>query len=93
MPVFVAFLAFVFNIFNVLFQCTWILFIANYENSWLTSFPFILGILIFVAGFYINVRSDYMLINLREKLKDLDIIFQGDSCMKRYLLQTTLERC
>ena len=66
MPVFVAFLAFVFNIFNVLFQCTWILFIANYENSWLTSFPFILGILIFVTGFYINVRSDYMLINLRK---------------------------
>ena len=46
MPIFVAFLAFVFNIFNVLFQCTWILFIANYENSWLTSFPFIFGILI-----------------------------------------------
>ena len=66
MPILVAGLAFIFNIFNVLFQAAWLLLLQEYDAAWLLSAPFIFGIIIFVIGFYINIKSDYLLINLRK---------------------------
>ena len=66
MPVLVAGLAFIFNFFNVLFQAAWLLLLQEYDAAWLLSAPFIFGIIIFVIGFYINIKSDYLLINLRK---------------------------
>lgn len=37
-----------------------------YPDSWLNSWQFLLGILLFLVGFFINQYSDYILINLRK---------------------------
>lgn len=37
-----------------------------YDNSWLSSLPFILGITVFLLGMFINVQSDNILLNLRK---------------------------
>jgi protein-S-isoprenylcysteine O-methyltransferase Ste14 len=40
--------------------------LASYEWSWLYDPRFIFGLAIFLAGFYINISSDNILINLRK---------------------------
>jgi hypothetical protein len=37
-----------------------------YSNSWLFSIPFIVGLIIFIAGMFINDKSDAMLLALRK---------------------------
>lgn len=39
---------------------------AMYDHSWLTDFRFIGGMLLFFAGMFLNIYSDYRLINLRK---------------------------
>ena len=60
-------LAFIFNTVNVSIQAIWIFKFTSYETSWLYSFPFIIGLLIFLIGMYINIRSDNILFNLRKQ--------------------------
>ena len=67
MPYLVVALAFVFNTVNVSIQAIWIFKFTSYETSWLYSFPFIVGLLIFLIGMYINIRSDNILFNLRKQ--------------------------
>ena len=63
----VVFSAIGFNFVNVFFQGTWIFLLSDYTSAWLTSIPFLLGLLIFFWGFYINVRSDEIMIILRKE--------------------------
>ncbi|XP_065833282.1 3-oxo-5-alpha-steroid 4-dehydrogenase 1-like [Oscarella lobularis] len=39
---------------------------GNYPNDWITSWNFVLGIIIFFVGFAINLHSDHILRNLRK---------------------------
>ena len=52
---------------NVFFQGTWISLLSDYSSGWITTVPFFLGLFVFFAGFYINVRSDEIMINLRKE--------------------------
>ncbi len=67
MPLMIALSAFFFNMINVSLQGYWIFYFASYTLEWLGSPAFIIGICIFIAGLYINIRSDYILINLRKE--------------------------
>ena len=67
MPLTIALSAFFFNIINVSIQGYWIFYFTSYSLEWLSSPAFIFGICIFIIGLYINIRSDYILINLRKE--------------------------
>ena len=67
MPIGIVLLAFVFNTVNVSTQCVWIFLLGEYSQEWISSPQCIIGITIFAAGMYINVRSDNILMNLREE--------------------------
>ena len=62
----VVLLATLFNIVNVYIQGSWIFLFGSYEKEWLWSPFFIIGLSIFLMGLYINIKSDNILIKLRE---------------------------
>jgi steroid 5-alpha reductase family enzyme len=79
-------MGFVFNLINAYIQGRWLFTFSDptysgtlmyplsnveYTNSWLYSPQFIIGVLIFVAGYFINKHSDSILRNLR-KPDDVD---------------------
>ena len=66
MPLIVAIMGFIFNVINASIQAFWIIRITTYDISWLYSFPFIIGLLMFFVGMYINVSSDNILMSLRK---------------------------
>lgn len=43
---------------------------ATYDNSWFSSWQFIVGLFIFLAGMTLNITSDYKLIGLRKSSTD-----------------------
>tara|TARA_Y100001936_G_scaffold36284_1_gene34405 strand:+ start:1275 stop:2024 length:750 start_codon:yes stop_codon:yes gene_type:complete len=63
----VVLLAAIFNIVNVYIQGSWIFNFGSYETEWFWSPFFIIGLSIFLIGLYINIKSDNILIKLREK--------------------------
>lgn len=66
-PVVVVLMAVIFNLINGFFNGYWFGWLsAGYELSWLTDPRFILGIILFLAGMYLNISSDYHLIFLRK---------------------------
>ena len=66
MPLIVILLALVFNAINVYLQGSWLFVFGEYQTSWLTSKPFVVGFLLFFIGMYINITSDNILIALRK---------------------------
>ena len=62
----VVMLAAIFNLVNVYIQGSWIFIFGSYEREWLLSPFFITGFVIFLIGLFINIRSDNILIKLRE---------------------------
>ncbi len=67
MPVIIMLSAILFNSVNGSCLGVWFARYANYSTKWFSSFPFILGIILFFAGMFINQFSDYQLIHLRGK--------------------------
>ena len=67
MSVFIALLVILFNFVNVYIQGSWILIFGSYSIEWLLSPFFIIGLSIFCIGLFINIKSDNILIELREK--------------------------
>ena len=65
MPVSIAASAFFFNIVNVNIQAFGIFYFTEYLQDWMNSPAFYSGISIFLIGMYINIRSDYLIISLR----------------------------
>ncbi len=63
----VVLLAAIFNLVNVYIQGSWIFIYGSYEKEWLMSPYFIIGLLIFLIGLYINIKSDNILMKLREE--------------------------
>jgi protein-S-isoprenylcysteine O-methyltransferase Ste14 len=67
MPLSIAMSAFFFNIINVSIQAFGIFYFTQYSQDWLTSNTFIIGLGLFVMGMFINIRSDYIMVNLRKE--------------------------
>ena len=66
MPLGIVLMAVLFNTCNALMQGGWIFFFSpEYPLSWLWSPQFIVGTAIFIAGFVINLHSDYIIRHLR----------------------------
>ena len=63
----VVFLAAIFNLVNVYIQGSWIFIYGSYEKGWLMSPFFMIGLLVFLIGLYINIKSDNILMKLREE--------------------------
>ena len=67
MSVVIVLLAILFNFVNVYIQGSWILIFGSYSIEWLWSPFFIIGLSVFCIGLFINIKSDNILIKLREK--------------------------
>ncbi len=63
----VVLLAAIFNLVNVYIQGSWIFIYGSYEKEWLLSPFFIVGLLVFLIGLYINIKSDNILMELRKE--------------------------
>jgi len=67
MPVLIVAMAFFFNICNGFFNGYWFgNFAPVYDHSWLYGWRFIVGIILFFTGMYINMSSDNILLRLRK---------------------------
>lgn len=77
----VMFMGICFNILNAMMQGYWIFFESfncNYhvlglsytDKAWLWSPQFIIGVIIFLFGFIVNLRSDYIIRHLRKSDED-----------------------
>lgn len=67
MPWMIVIFAISFNLFNGFFNGYWFGYLAPvYDNSWLYDPRFIIGIILFFTGMYINISSDNKLISLRK---------------------------
>ena len=67
MPLSIAMSAFFFNIVNVSIQAFGIFYFTQHPQDWLLSNTFALGLCLFVVGMFINIRSDYIMVNLRKE--------------------------
>ncbi|MFZ1685997.1 MAG: hypothetical protein WAU70_01130 [Flavobacteriales bacterium] len=69
-PLFIVGNAILFNVMNAGLNGYYLAELSpleKYDASWLTSAHFMIGLLVFACGMYINMRSDSILINLRSK--------------------------
>lgn len=68
MPIAIVLMGMIFNVLNALMQGGWIFYVSptdRYPVSWLWSWQFLIGTLIFFAGMYVNLQSDYIIRHLR----------------------------
>lgn len=69
MPIMIILMGVIFNGINAYLQSYWIYILSPsiYSLSWILSVRFVIGILIFFFGFFINLQSDHIIRNLRPK--------------------------
>ena len=67
MPISIAASAFFFNIINVSIQAYGIFYFTQFSQDWLVSNTFMIGLSLFLIGMYINIKSDYIMINLKKE--------------------------
>ncbi len=67
MPVSIVAIAILFNTVNAWINARWISHLGSYEPTWLTSWPFIVGALLFITGWLINQHADTVLLRLRKQ--------------------------
>ena len=67
MPLLIALLAVVFNLFNGFFNGYWFGYLndTSYSISWFYDWKFILGMILFASGMVLNITADQKLIHLR----------------------------
>ncbi len=69
MPLLIMFMGITFNIANTLMQGGWLFYVSPenyYTLEWLKTPQFIIGTIIFIVGFIINLHSDYIIRHLRK---------------------------
>lgn len=66
MPVLVAGIAFVYQLFNVYVVARYVSHLHSYPADWVSDPRFLVGVAVFVLGFVINTHADTVLIQLRE---------------------------
>ena len=62
----VVLMALIFNLVNITLQCIWIFILSSYDQNWIFSSVFISGLILFFIGMSINIKSDSILMKLRE---------------------------
>ena len=67
MPMTIPLSALFFNHVNVSIQFFGIFIFSQYSIEWLASPTFLIGTLIFILGMFINIKSDYLMIDLRKE--------------------------
>ena len=65
-PVVVVAMAVLFNVLNAYINARWISHLGTYPENWLTSLPFLVGVVLFGSGWLINQHADRTLIGLRK---------------------------
>ncbi len=65
-PLLIPLIAIAFNVLNALVNAAWISHLGNYPESWLWDPRFLIGVCVFLVGWFINVQADTILINLRK---------------------------
>ncbi len=65
MPLVIAVMAFTFNSLNVYVVARWLSHFGSYRLDWLHDPRFVLGAVLFFAGFAVNYKADVLLIGLR----------------------------
>lgn len=60
-------MAFVFNLLNAYLQARWVSHYADYESDRWFWWRFTGGLVVFVVGMAVNVRSDYVLLGLKSE--------------------------
>ena len=86
MPLAIILMGALFNTLNALMQGGWIFYVSPagyYPLNWLGSFPFAAGTLVFIAGMFINIKSDGIIRNLRKPGDTAHYLPQGG--MFRYV--------
>jgi 3-oxo-5-alpha-steroid 4-dehydrogenase 1 len=69
MPLAIVLMGATFNTLNAFMQGGWIFYFSSpdsYPMDWLCSPQFIIGTIVFFAGLYINIDSDYIIRHLRK---------------------------
>ncbi len=67
MPVPVMMMAILFNIWNGFLNGAWLFFLSPRKDwDWLSSWPFMVGLLVFLLGMVLNQHSDHVLLKLRK---------------------------
>ena len=69
MPILIVGMGFLFNGFNAYVIARWISHFGEYDDLWLQSPHFLLGLTIFAFGLILNIRSDNILLALRKRKK------------------------
>lgn len=70
-------MAFIFNCLNGFVNGNCVFHLKNYSVSWICSWQFITGIILFVTGYVINKTADEKLRNLRLRSRDEYVIPEG----------------
>jgi 3-oxo-5-alpha-steroid 4-dehydrogenase 1 len=76
-PVILVAMAFIFNCMNGGVNGYGVFIMRHYDNSWLLSWQFITGVILFITGYYINKTADEKLRRLRAGNPDEYVIPQG----------------
>jgi protein-S-isoprenylcysteine O-methyltransferase Ste14 len=76
-PVILVAMAFIFNCMNGGVNGYGVFIMRHYDNSWLLSWQFITGVILFITGYYINKTADEKLRSLRAGNPDEYVIPQG----------------
>ncbi len=76
-PVILVIMAFIFNCFNGFINGYGLFHLLSYETSWLISWQFIAGVLIFLTGFAVNKTADEKLRRLRNRNSHEYVLPQG----------------
>jgi len=69
MPLAIVLMGATFNTLNAFMQGGWIFYFSPadyYPQNWLLSLPFLVGVLLFFFGMYVNIQSDRIIRNLRK---------------------------
>ena len=86
MPLSIILMGVLFNTLNAVMQGGWIFYFSPedyYAKDWLTSWPFILGTIIFFYGMFVNIQSDSIIRHLRKPGDTAHYLPQGG--MFRYV--------
>ncbi|KAL8206126.1 hypothetical protein R6Q57_009677 [Mikania cordata] len=65
-PISIALMAFVYNLFNSYLQARWVSEYADYQNDKWFWWRFCVGLVVFLGGMVVNVKSDMELLKLKE---------------------------
>ncbi len=77
MPLAIMLFAIIFNTFNAFFNGYFLGFFADYSVSWFLDPRFIIGFIVFVSGFAINIFADNVLFKIRKNSNDYQIPYGG----------------